>query len=143
MEELTQIEGIGPTTAEKLFERGFDSLERLAQADFAEIEDIRGALPQWIEDAAELVLLNDAPFDGDWDDVEPVVEVFEPLEQHVMAGEAPHEHISGELRVFTPVYHDDPRLIALQDALTRKIGRQDVETIIWLLVEGKLKEFGI
>ena len=55
MNELTQIDGIGPATAKQLVARGITSLQHLALCDLSVIEDIRGASEDWITQAQALL----------------------------------------------------------------------------------------
>lgn len=52
---LTDIQGIGPGTAKKLEARGITSVQHLAGCEFSTIADIRGADPDWIAQAHELL----------------------------------------------------------------------------------------
>lgn len=149
--ELTTIDGIGPNSAVKLIEMGIETLADLAAASFVDIEDIRGASRQWIEDAQQTTMdtLDDVVehlVDEEPLDVPTKPEVL-PVENKVEPVLAQSEAIPAIEAVVTLQFVGEQAeaLYALRDTIARKQFKQgiSVQDAVWVVVAGALKDLGL
>ena len=145
MTELTTIDGIGPSTADKLITRGIDSVETLALAEWDDIKDIRFADPQWLRDAYHLVMTNESsePETFVVEDAAPGEAIPLPNRQHAMV--AMHGGTVQPMAHLT-FYGDDVELLqAVRDTIARKRFDQStsLEDAVMELVRAAAKGYGI
>jgi len=154
MEDLTTIDGIGPSTANKLIERGIDSIEALSLAEWDDIKDIHKADPQWLRDAYAMTMQAGA-------DIPSEPEVFESQNETpgeaVPAVENRHEVIytgGGKVMPLNPVqsltmmsFTEDEMdvILAVANTLRRKRFARSLspKEAVMILVNAAARDFGI